>query len=293
MLADKLKLLYPGAVEWDNEQIGQEHYLWLTIDKQKVGLPKSSLSAEEMQLLASLFGPLDPGIQLNRTRAQLEWHRFFAAEGPIPITNRESVRLFHFRLTNPAFPAADFEQAFLSFFPDESILIWEDRQSGLVLESETHAPLLLEELKDSINILESDFFTAFRIFSGKFHPVDEQLRHHYNMEKLNFRTVLSHSKAEKISSLKTTFPLVLQNGIEQDKEWYVQELLGDIQNDDEMMKTVKTYILCGQNATLAAKELYVHRNSLQYRIDKFIERTGLDVRTFHDAMIAYLAILLI
>ena len=292
MLAERLKLLYPGAVEWGKEQSERDHYLWLAIENQKVGLPKDSLSAEETELLISLFGPSDSGIQLNRTTAQVEWHRFFSAGGPIPITNRESVRLFHFRLTNPAYPAADFEQAILSFFPDQSILIWEDGQSGLILESETHAPLLLEELKDSINILESDFFTAFRMFSGSFHPVDEYLRHHYNMEKLNFRTALSHSKAEKISTLRTTFPLVLQNGIEQDKDWYVQELLGDIQNDDEMMKTVKTYILCGQNATLAAKELYVHRNSLQYRIDKFIERTGLDIRTFHDAMIAYLAILL-
>ena len=145
---------------------------------------------------------------------------------------------------------------------EDALLVWEDGQSGFILESETHFPLFLEELKDSISILESDFFIAVRIFSGSFHPVDEQLRHHYNMEKRNFRTVISHSKGDKISSLKTSFPLVLLNGIEQDKEWYVQELLGDMQYDDEMMKTVKTYILCGQNATLAAKELFVHRLSL-------------------------------
>nr|MDH3110555.1 helix-turn-helix domain-containing protein [Bacillus altitudinis] len=37
----------------------------------------------------------------------------------------------------------------------------------------------------------------------------------------------------------------------------------------------------------AAKALYVHRNSLQYRIDKFIERTGLDIRHFQEASAAY------
>lgn len=292
MLAEKLKLHYPGAVERGKEGSEEEDYLWLTIENQMVGLPKNRLSTEEMQLLSSLFGSPDAGAQLNKTGSQLKWHRFYTAGGPLPVTNRESVRLFHFQLSNPAFPLPDFEQAILSFFPEDAILVWEDGQSGFILESETQVPLLLEELKDGINILESDFFIAFRMFSGSFHPVDEQLRHHYSMEKLNFRTVISHSKGDKISSLKTSFPLVLLNGIEQDKEWYVQELLGDMQNDDEMMKTVKTYILCGQNATLAAKELFVHRNSLQYRIDKFIERTGLDIRSFHDAMIAYLSILL-
>jgi DNA-binding PucR family transcriptional regulator len=32
------------------------------------------------------------------------------------------------------------------------------------------------------------------------------------------------------------------------------------------------------NASLTAKRLFIHRNSLQYRIDKFIERTGIDIR---------------
>ncbi|MER2142109.1 MAG: helix-turn-helix domain-containing protein, partial [Priestia megaterium] len=45
------------------------------------------------------------------------------------------------------------------------------------------------------------------------------------------------------------------------------------------------------NVSLAAKKLYMHRNSLQYRIEKFIDRTHLDIKHFTGAVSAYLAIL--
>ncbi|OLG03008.1 Fis-type helix-turn-helix domain protein [Bacillus paralicheniformis] len=34
--------------------------------------------------------------------------------------------------------------------------------------------------------------------------------------------------------------------------------------------------------------MFIHRNSLQYRIDKFIERTAIDIRQFEEAAAVYL-----
>ncbi len=51
---------------------------------------------------------------------------------------------------------------------------------------------------------------------------------------------------------------------------------------DEMM-TAQAFVSCGLNATLAAKKLYVHRNTFNYRLKKFIDLTGLDIRDFHNA----------
>jgi DNA-binding PucR family transcriptional regulator len=45
------------------------------------------------------------------------------------------------------------------------------------------------------------------------------------------------------------------------------------------------------NVSEAAKKLYIHRNSMQYRLEKFSERTGLDIRKFDDAVNIHLAIL--
>jgi hypothetical protein len=57
----------------------------------------------------------------------------------------------------------------------------------------------------------------------------------------------------------------------------------------ELMLTAKAFIDAGLNATRAAVKLYVHRNTFNYRLDKFIEQTGLDIRDYHHAFYFKLA----
>lgn len=61
--------------------------------------------------------------------------------------------------------------------------------------------------------------------------------------------------------------------------------------DEEMIVTIEEFINCGLNISYAAKGLYIHRNTLIYRLDKIKKETGFDIRNFKEAtlfMIAYL-----
>ena len=58
-------------------------------------------------------------------------------------------------------------------------------------------------------------------------------------------------------------------------------------NDFEMIKTIKGYLENNQNTSLAAKKLFVHRNTLISRIERFNDETKLDVRTFFDGYLVY------
>lgn len=51
----------------------------------------------------------------------------------------------------------------------------------------------------------------------------------------------------------------------------------------EQVDTVKAFIQSGLNASAASRILYIHRNTFHYRMNKFIEETGLDLRQFHVA----------
>jgi DNA-binding PucR family transcriptional regulator len=42
-------------------------------------------------------------------------------------------------------------------------------------------------------------------------------------------------------------------------------------------ETLKKYLECSKNATVAAEQLFIHRNTLNYRIKKIEELTGLDL----------------
>lgn len=53
--------------------------------------------------------------------------------------------------------------------------------------------------------------------------------------------------------------------------------------DNEMIKTIEVFFECGLNLSEGAKELYIHRNTLIYRLDKIQKYTGFDIRNFNMA----------
>ena len=59
--------------------------------------------------------------------------------------------------------------------------------------------------------------------------------------------------------------------------------------DEEMFKTIEGLFECNFNISKAAEVLFVHRNSVIYRIQKIQKITGLDVRNFNDAVIFKIA----
>lgn len=59
----------------------------------------------------------------------------------------------------------------------------------------------------------------------------------------------------------------------------------------EQIETLETLFRCQLNVSDAARQLYLHRNTLQYRLDKLTEQTGLDPRQFPDAVLLQLLLL--
>lgn len=55
-------------------------------------------------------------------------------------------------------------------------------------------------------------------------------------------------------------------------------------SDVELMTTAECFIRCSLNVSAAARELYMHRNTMMYRLDKIKRTTGLDVRSFDEAV---------
>ncbi|HZG77822.1 MAG TPA: helix-turn-helix domain-containing protein [Paenibacillus sp.] len=62
--------------------------------------------------------------------------------------------------------------------------------------------------------------------------------------------------------------------------------------DPEMLQTLEAFFNENCNVSDTAKRLYIHRNTLLYRLDKFKQETGMDVRDFEHAVLVRLALLL-
>jgi Regulator of polyketide synthase expression len=61
--------------------------------------------------------------------------------------------------------------------------------------------------------------------------------------------------------------------------------------DSELINTIEEFINCGLNISDAARRLYVHRNTLIYRLDKITKETGFDIRNFKEATVFIIAFL--
>ncbi len=58
----------------------------------------------------------------------------------------------------------------------------------------------------------------------------------------------------------------------------------DSRDDDTQMKTVRAFFGNNLNVSKTADSLYVHRNTLVYRLEKIRKQTGLDLREFEHAV---------
>lgn len=62
--------------------------------------------------------------------------------------------------------------------------------------------------------------------------------------------------------------------------------------DSQMIVTIEQFVDCGLNISDAARKLYVHRNTLIYRLDKIKKETNFDIRNFKDAAVFLIAFLI-
>ena len=75
---------------------------------------------------------------------------------------------------------------------------------------------------------------------------------------------------------------------------FIREIFGEgemIEFDQETLSTIDTFFENNLNVSETARQLFVHRNTLVYRIEKLMKSTGLDIRTFEDAMTLRIALM--
>ena len=63
--------------------------------------------------------------------------------------------------------------------------------------------------------------------------------------------------------------------------------------DDETLTTINKFFENSLNVSETSRQLYIHRNTLVYRLDKLQKSTGLDLRTFEDAITFKIALMVV
>lgn len=77
---------------------------------------------------------------------------------------------------------------------------------------------------------------------------------------------------------------------------FIQEIFDGKSTDDfdeETLTTINKFFENSLNVSETSRQLYIHRNTLVYRLDKLQKSTGLDLRVFEDAITFKIALMVV
>jgi Sugar diacid utilization regulator len=77
---------------------------------------------------------------------------------------------------------------------------------------------------------------------------------------------------------------------------FIKEIFADKSPDDfddETLTTINKFFENSLNVSETSRQLYIHRNTLVYRLDKLQKSTGLDLRVFEDAITFKIALMVV
>ena len=77
---------------------------------------------------------------------------------------------------------------------------------------------------------------------------------------------------------------------------FMQEIFGERMPDtfdEETLVTINKFFDNNLNVSETSRQLYIHRNTLVYRLEKLQKSTGLDIRVFDDALTFKIALMVV
>jgi carbohydrate diacid regulator len=77
---------------------------------------------------------------------------------------------------------------------------------------------------------------------------------------------------------------------------FIKEIFDNVnpeEFDEETITTIKKFFENSLNVSETSRQLFIHRNTLVYRLDKIQKNTGLDLRIFEDAITFRIALMVV
>lgn len=293
-MIERLQQLYQHHMVTDPTAVSApEQYVWFQTEKGPIGIRKSVLSEKERALLELLLTPYLPTQHLNPEQAF--WHGLlFSGKMTTSPSDQKKIpfRLIHFYVKDPAIDADSFSEAVDGLFPSETVVLWETKQEGVIIAPEESTADNTISYENLVEAVTGDFYTDLLLYVGRKQNRLGMAHSQFSRETSFFHICRHHFPTESVFHHDEQIPFLFLYGPREDiRDELFGELLGDVEEDKELLNSIYQYLACDMNVTTAAKKLFIHRNSLQYRVDKFVEKTGLDVKSFPQAVTVYLALL--
>jgi DNA-binding PucR family transcriptional regulator len=285
MELNELLKLYPNAII-TSHPLSSQNYLQLALGQGWVNFPQSNLSTREKRLLKLLF----KNKQINLSGNEFSndpWAAYLMSPSTALPDSDQKLRIicFHVDLRKSDFQLTDWSDALAKMLPKNCLTnLSLGNNSGLLLEPFSISSPTLEEFDGIRQTLDSDFSTNSQLFVGHFWQSVPNLRQVLWLEKKLFQAEYPFLRGNTFALPQVFLHALSQQVFEPELAAAYRKQLATY---PEIQAVIPTLYQQQGNLSSAAKQLYIHRNTLQYRLDKFYRETGLSLKKMDDLVFCY------
>lgn len=153
----------------------------------------------------------------------------------------------------------------------------------IVLGSNEYDIQYLKEVKDT---LESELYCKVYIAISDLFSLDKLSKVYSDLCSLIQLSKKYQLENNIINSSNLLLPYIIDNidnyNIDNIKEYIRLDKIKEL--DEELLMTMIMFLKCNLSISETARKMYLHRNTLIYRIEKIYMITGYDIRNFKDAL---------
>ncbi|BDZ32342.1 helix-turn-helix domain-containing protein [Lactiplantibacillus sp. WILCCON 0030] len=277
MNVQQLQLIYPQATVV-TAPIVKPNTVCIRLAAEKyLCIETAKLGRRELSLLELLTQTKAPQAAIDT------WSNFLTGEATVaPHTTAKQLQLLHFqvRFTDDSQHHHQWLAALSDLFNDVVHRTFTTENDGYLLLADPISPLTQPDLTGLLDLLDNDFYTNTHLFIGSRHGDVQTLPAAYRLERQLFEQ--NHKQA--VGTLSSAMLPYLATVHHTALDTLTNELLTDPDNQQLITALYQTQ----GNVRQAAAHLFLHRNTLLYRIDKFERCSGFNLKAMDDLVYCYL-----
>lgn len=284
----QIKELYKDQCIIDEIPDYPNDYYWFKDEGNHLIGIKKNVSISEKKLLSLLFDEIISVDFDQQTR--LFWLELLLY-GKIKLLEiiepaHQEVRFIFFHHNFDSESKIQFDQLIKSFNA-KFIVLFIDRDYGVILDFTKRNEYDIKEFEEIAKAINEDFYYNTNLYKTMEYKINETISDSFLKE---FELYKNYRNRHKL--IMEQQELLLQYMILTVDDYggftQVSQKVETLAYD--LIEVVKCYLENNFNLSMGAKALYMHRNTFMNKLEKFIQVTGLNVKEFKDATVAYLVI---
>lgn len=293
-MINRLRNIYPSLINYTEGQNQlNRNYKWFVMDDNEIiGIHEAELTAKDSSVLATFLLPYHMHFPVPTAEEQ-QWSKVIhSTESSVDPELKLSspYRFVYFSIKKNEIDPIVFKNAIQELFAKPVPILWANSYEGIIIEEQIVSDERIS-YEQIIDVLMSDLYIKINFFVGPYRKGLDGVSQHYHSLLTDAKSVFVSSNKRVVTYIEAV-PYLLINQTEQNFRSDISKMiLQEYRDDEETLKMIETLVQCNLNLSETSKVLHMHRNSLQYRLDRFLEKTGIDVRQFHQAMTVYIALL--